>query len=317
MKLYRIFLPKTYNNKKKIPMTMILKIAEEIKKLFGDESKITGVVEWYLKKPYSFNAEFSLPACIPIKGKNTLNYAIRMNRIATTIQQDNGWQKTLFFAIDFKIFENDALIETIVNFIYSMKPKIIGFKIFNSNNFYKTDSIIERFNLNKFLEHLKNYRHEENAVPFFINADFLGYHLLGQGMGGFIEPISGNYNPDIRPRAKKIDLDVEVEKKPFAKFGRYPDPLTGEEKTFEVLKKISGNTKEAFPCHCSECSKYSKLPTDSFLFNKIRRRHRIYIRDAFVSELITSMSIDNLRVSLFDRFSETNSKLKAFKDKYS
>lgn len=289
----------------------------EIKKLFSDESKITAVVEWYLKKPFSYNTEFSLPPCIPIKGKNTLNYAIRMNRIATTIQQDNGWQKTLFFAVDFKAFENDSLIETILNFIYAMKPKIIGFKIFNSDSFYKADSIIQRFNFNRLVTGLSNYRHEENAVPFFVNTDIMGYHLLGQGIGGFIEPISGNYNPDLRPRPKKVDLDEDENKRPFVRYGRWADPLTGEEKTFDVLKKISENTKQAFPCHCIECSKYDKLPTDSLIFNKERRIHRVHIRDTFVSELIESLSKDNLRVSLFDRFSENNHKLKSFKNNYS
>lgn len=290
---------------------------KEIKKLFSDEAKITAVVEWYLKKPFSYNAEFSLPPCIPIKGKNTLNYAIRINRIATTIQQDNGWQKALFFAIDFKAFENDSLIETILNFIYAMKPKIIGFKIFNSDNFYKTDSILQRFNFNRLVTNLRNYRREENAVPFFVNTDILGYHLLGQEMGGFIEPISGNYNPDLRPRPKKIDLDEDENKKPFMKFGKWADPLTGEEKTFDVLKKTSENTKQAFPCDCVECSKYDKLPTEPLIFNKARKKHRVHIRDTFISELIESISKDNLRVSLFDRFSENNHKLKSFKNNYS
>lgn len=35
MKLYRIFLPKKYNNKKKIPIGQIIHIAEEIEERFG------------------------------------------------------------------------------------------------------------------------------------------------------------------------------------------------------------------------------------------------------------------------------------------
>ena len=289
----------------------------EIKRFFSDDGEITRVVEWYLKKPFSYNAEIGLPPCITIKGKNTLNYAIKINRIASTIQQDNGWQKTLFFALDFKVFQSEEILETIMKFIGVIKPKIIGFKIFNSNYFYKTDSILERFNLNRFLELLKNYRYEENAMPFFINTDVLGYHLLGKGMCGFIEPISGNYNPDLRMKPRKIDLDDESKNNSFLKFGKYADPLTGEEKSYEVLKKTYENTKQPFPCNCFECSKHNRLTTDSFLFNKIRRRHRVHIRDIFVSELIESVKKDNVRASLFDRFSETNSKLKIFKDTYS
>ncbi len=35
MKLYRIFLPKKYNSKEKIPMRLILDVAEEIENRFG------------------------------------------------------------------------------------------------------------------------------------------------------------------------------------------------------------------------------------------------------------------------------------------
>lgn len=35
MKLYRIFLPKTYDTKKKIPLKIILKILEDIEERFG------------------------------------------------------------------------------------------------------------------------------------------------------------------------------------------------------------------------------------------------------------------------------------------
>jgi hypothetical protein len=289
---------------------------KEIKKLFADDSKIINIIEWYLKKQFSLNSEFSLPPCIPIKGKNTLQYALKINRIATTIQQDNGWEKAVFFALDFKSFQSEIILDTILNFIRVIKPKIVSFKLFNANDFYKTDSIIERFNLNNFIEALKWYRHEEKALTFSINMDALGCHLLGQQLCGFIEPISGNYNPDLRPRPKKIDLDAETKSDSFKIFGKYPDPITLEENKFEVLQKISENTGEAFPCHCPECSKYSKLPTDSFIFNKIRKRHRVHIRDAFITELIESINNRNLRISLFDRFSEQNSKLKIFKEAY-
>ncbi len=290
--------------------------AMEIKKTFREDSKITAIVEWYLKKQILLGAEIGLPPCIPIKGKNSFEYAIKINRIATTIQQDNGWQKCLYFAIDFKSFANQGLIDIILKVIYSLKPKFCAFKIFDSENFYKTESIIERANLDKFLEGLKWYKHDEGAVAFTINTDAIGCHLLGQQLGGFIEPISGNYKPDMMRRKKSVNLDDDDTKDPYLHFGKYPDPLKLDEKKFEVLEKLSKNTKVPFPCDCFECSKYEKLPKDKALFNKIRRRHRIFIRDRFIGELLESIKSRNLRASLFDRFSENNSKLKLFKGSY-
>ena len=46
MKLYKIFLPKEYNTKTKIPMDIIMEVAEEIEKRFG---------------AYSFNPSAFLP----------------------------------------------------------------------------------------------------------------------------------------------------------------------------------------------------------------------------------------------------------------
>jgi len=288
----------------------------EIKKTFKDDSKITEIVEWYLKKQILLGAEIGLPPCIPIKGKNSFEYAIKINRIATTIQQDNGWQKCLYFAIDFKSFGNSKLVEIILKVIRSLKPKFCAFKIFNSENFYKTESIIERFNLDKLLEGLKWYKHDEGAIAFTINTDALGYHLLGQQLGGFIEPISGNYKPDMMRKKKSVNLEDDDTKDPYFHFGKYSDPLKLDEKKFEILEKLSKNTGVAFPCDCFECSKHEKLPKDKTQFNKVRRRHRIFIRDRFVGELMESIRNHNLRASLFDRFSENNSKLKLFKSSY-
>ena len=288
----------------------------EIKKTFKDDSKITKIVEWYLKKQIILGAEIGLPPCIPIKGKNSFEYAIKINRIATTIQQDNGWQKCLYFSIDFKSFRNEALIETILKVLYSLKPKFCAFKIFDSENFYKTESMIERLNLSKFLEGLKWYRYDGGAVTFTINTDAIGYHFLGQQLSGFIEPISGNYKPDMMRKKKSVNLEEDDTKDPYIHFGKYSDPLRLDEKKFEVLQKLSENTGVAFPCDCFECSKYEKLPIDKNIFNKVRRKHRIFIRDRFVGELMESIKNRNLRASLFDRFSENNSKLKIFNNSY-
>ena len=80
---------------------------------------------------------------------------------------------------------------------------------------------------------------------------------------------------------------------------------------------MNGNTKQPYPCSCPECSKHKIFVTDSYEHNKIRRRHRVHIRDEFISELREAFSKQNIRASMFDRFSEEGSKLAVFRGYYS
>jgi len=285
-----------------------------IKDLFNENTKISGVIEWYLNKAMSLNAEIGIPLCIPISGETTLNYAIKTNRLATTIQQDNGWQKAVFFLLEFKSFKDETLINTILKSINILKPNIVVFKVLNPK-FLEPDCRLERSILDVFLKGLYNYRLREKALTFALNCDVSLYHYMAQGLCGAIEPIDGNYNTDIRYNGKKVDLE-EKPKDEYKNFGKYPDPITLDEKSFKTLRIVNGNTKQPFPCGCPECSKYKTFVTDSYQYNRIRRMHRIHIRDEFVSELKESFYKNNLRASMFDRFSE-GSKLSVFKSYYS
>ena len=286
-----------------------------IKSIFDDESKLSRLVEWYLKKSINLNAEVNIPICLPISGETTLRYAIKTNRLATTMQQDNGWQKSVFFLLDFKSFRNDSIINRILSTIYFLKPNIVVFKILNPG-FLEPNAVLERTTLQMFLEGLYQYRLKEKALTFGLNCDVSLYHYMAQGLCGAIEPISGNYNPDVRYHGKKLDLDSDTSA-PNRKHGKFPDPITLEEKPFEVLKRISKNTGQPYPCNCHECSSYSSILTNSIEHNKMRRRHRVYIRDKFVSELIDSFTQRNIRASMFDRFSEEGSQLSVFRANYS
>lgn len=284
-----------------------------IENLFNNDKILSSVVEWYLKKAISLNAEVSIPLCIPISGKTTLQYAIKTNRIATTIQQDNGWQKAVYFAIDFKSFKNERIINAILASIRALKPNMVVFKIFN-HNFLKPEAGFERSLLQHFLNELYVYRIEEKALTFALNVDAILYHFLAQGLCGVIEPISGNYRPDIRTKRKNVDLEEDSYE--YKNFGKYPDPIKLDEKDFNTLQTISKNNKQPYPCNCFECSKYQRLITNSYDYNRMRRRHRVHIRDTFVSELIETFINDNLRASMFDRFSE-GAKLNVLKTYYS
>ena len=282
-----------------------------LKELMNDEARIAGVVEWYLKKSIGYGSKTAIAPCLPIKGQATLKYALTTNRLAITTQEANEWQKTAYYLIDFAAFNDIGVLDSIINQIYSLTPNIIIFKIYNSK-FYEGDSVTQRNNLNEFLQKLAVYRQTNKALTFGLNVDALGYHYLAQGLCGFIEPISGNFNPDLRLRRKTVDLEEE---KTRSYLGRYPHPLKLVECDEEVMKSLAQNTGAPLPCHCTECSKYSSFPNNKDIYNRMRRKHRVLVRDQFVDELNAAAINGTLRASMFDRLSES-SKLNLFKTVY-
>ncbi len=279
-----------------------------IDKMFTDGSALSSVVQWYMDKFKDFGSVLKIPPCLPIYGKKTLKYAISVNRLASTIQNDRGWQKSVYFLIDFSAFKKPEILTGILTAIRTLAPNIVVFKVYNPD-FCKDDATIERSNLQAFLENLYQYRVEKKALTFALNADAVGYHYIAQGLGGMIEPISGNYRPDIR-RQKKSEKIVKIEEddsQSTNKCGRYPDPLKLYEVKSDELKIRSKNNGAPFPCHCHECSKYDKFVTDASIFNRLRRRHRVFIRDKFIDEFNEASLNGNLKVSIFDRFSESPS----------
>ena len=282
-----------------------------LKNVMTDESKIAGVVEWYLKKSIGHGSKTAIPPCLPIKGQMTLKYAMAVNRLAVTTQEANEWQKAVYYLMDFGAFKDASITEAIIGQIYALTPNVVIFKI-NNQKFYESDSVVERANLNEFLQKLAAYRETHKALTFAINADAIGYHYLAQGLCGFVEPISGNFNPDIRIRKKVVDLEEEQVK---SNLGRYPHPLKMIECDEAMMKTLAKNTGAPLPCHCLECSKYETFPQNKDVYNRMRRKHRVLTRDQFIEELNVAATTRKLRASMFDRLSES-SKLIVFKNAY-
>lgn len=282
-----------------------------LKELMNDESKIARTVEWYLTKSISYGSRTAIAPCLPIKGQATLKYALTTNRLAVTTQEANEWQKTVYYLIDFAAFKDEIIIDSIIDQIYSLAPSIVIFKIYNSK-FYDGDSVTQRHNLNEFLRKLSIYRQANKALTFALNVDALGYHYIAQGLCGFIEPISGNFNPDIRVRKKSVELEEEQTK---SYLGKYPHPLKLVECDESIMTSLAKNTGVSLPCHCAECSKYESLPKNKDVYNRMRRKHRVLIRDQFIDEINVAASNGTLRTSMFDRMSES-SKLSPFKVNY-
>ncbi|MBI2656912.1 hypothetical protein HYX03_04175 [Candidatus Woesearchaeota archaeon] len=279
-----------------------------------NESSVAGTVEWYLRKAIGYGSKTAVAPCLPIKGANTLRFACNINRLAVTTQEANEWQRAVYYLIDFASLKESDCLDTIKKQWYTLKPNIIILKFGNIEYIYKDQSFVERMNLTNLMDELYKYRITNNALTFVINADAIGYHYVSRGLCGFVEPISGNFNPDLRVRRATVDLEEGEEI--GAKLGRYPDPLRHVEFSHENLRAIESNTGQAFPCHCFECSRYQRLPSESRIYNRARRRHRVHIRDNFIDEFNNAVLQSNLRVSMFDRFSESM-RLNIFKGFYS
>ena len=292
---------------------------EEKKRLLnrwmGNESAVAGTVEWYLRKSIGYGSKTAVAPCLPIKGTNTLRFACNLNRLAVTTQEANEWQRAVYYLIDFNLLKEADYLHTIKEQWYTLKPNIVILKFSNIEHIYKDQSFVERMNLTNFMDELYKYRQTSIALTFVINADAIGYHYLARGLCGFVEPISGNFNPDLRIRRVAVDLE-EGEEGGGAKLGRYPDPLRHVEFSHENLSAMQLNTDQAFPCHCFECSRYERLPSESRIYNRARRRHRVHIRDDFIDELNNAVLQSNLRASMFDRLSESM-RLNIFKGFYS
>jgi len=99
MKLYRIFLPKKYNNKKKIPIRLIIQIAEEIKERFG---------------AYSINPFAFLPAIEGSwKGGDGLNYKEEMFLLEIFMEdtyKNKEWLKAYKIMIKQKLNQKEIFI---------------------------------------------------------------------------------------------------------------------------------------------------------------------------------------------------------------
>ena len=281
----------------------------------GNESAVSGAVEWYLEKAIGYGSKTAIAPCLPIKGVNTLRFGCNLNRLAVTIQEANEWQRAVYYLIDFALLKEADYLNTIKEQWYTLKPNIIVLKFRNIEYIYKDQSFVERMNLTNLMDELYKYRKTNNAMTFVINADAIGYHYLARGLCGFVEPISGNFNPDLRVRKATVDLEGG-EGEFGAKLGRYPDPLRHVEFSHENLRAIESNTGQPFPCHCFECSRYQRLPSESRIYNRARRRHRVHIRDNFIDEFNNAMLQNNLRASMFDRLSESM-RLNIFKGFYS
>src|SRR3989344_2519623 len=286
-----------------------------LKKWMENESAVSGTVEWYLNKAISYGSKTALTPCLPIKGLNSLKFACNINRLAVTTQEANEWQRVVYYLIDFALLKEAGYLDTIKKQWYVLKPNIVVLKFSNIEQIYKDQSFVERMNLTNLMDELFKYRRANNALTFVINSDAIGYHYLTRGLCGIIEPISGNFIPDLRKRKPAVDLG-EGEAEVKAKLGRYPDPLRHVEFSHENLRVMEQNTNQPFPCHCFECSRYDRLPTESKVYNRARRRHRVFIRDAFINELNNAMTENKLKTSMFDRLSESM-RLNLFKGFYS
>jgi hypothetical protein len=281
-----------------------------------NEAALSGIVEWYLKKAISLGSELGIPPCIPIKGQKSLEYSTVLNRIAVTIQEDNGWQKAVYLLLDFAAFKRPEIIAGVLKMLATLRPNIIAIKIRNPA-FEKAEASAERVTLQSFLEGLRTYKDQTKALSFVINADSIGYVYLALGIDGFIEPVDGNFNPDIRVRRAPVDLDAgEIPKKTH--HGKYADMQRLDEQPYENVRVMFKNNGNVLSCHCFECNKYNGqgLPTEEYEWNSFRRRHRLHARDEHVSQIKESIRQKNLRGAMFDRVSES-SKLSAFKSFFS
>ncbi len=151
-------------------------------------------------------------------------------------------------------------------------------------------------------------------LTFSLNTDSIGYYFLARGVGGFIEPISGSFNPFIMGRKKEVDLEEDTTKKRVIE-GKYAHPLKLIECDYNYMKELNKSNGKPFPCDCFECSRYSSLPKGND-YNRARRKHRAYIRDRFITEFNEAVVGNKLRVSMFDRMAESP-KLGLFKNFYS
>lgn len=279
---------------------------ESLKSIFNDTVKLRDVVDWYLKTESVLGSSTTLAPSPPIEGFTTLKYAIETNRLAVTTQQDNGWKKSMFFCLDGKAFSNSSVITSLTDSIDLMGPEVVAIKLSNFN--HAATGLTSKRNLQGLLDFL----HENNKHIFslFMNTDAILCHILAQGVSAAIEPISGD--TQIFHRRKKNPLESYDDAS--WTYGKYPDPLKLRELPISDIKNILTNFG-AYPCTCPYCIAAGNVTGNSEAYNQLRRKHRVCIRDMFISELLATKG--SVRAAMADRLSEEESELNDFRSYYS